>query len=146
MSLPAREQRALDGIEIMLQASETGLQSMFALFTSLSKDAGKPRTEDLGTRSLLRRPLPARRAARRHARNARRRSAPRGQHRTGRPGTIARIVTLVLLMIALAAAFCAVLISGLSPRPCGPAAGARSSAPAVSQARTCQPAPAPHRN
>jgi len=143
MSLPAREQRALDGIEIMLQAGEVRLQSMFVLFTSLSKDEEKPRTEDLGTRPLL--PLPARRATGQHARNSRRRSAPRAQQRTGRAGTVAR-VTLVLFMIAMAAVFSAVLISALGARTCGPAATTHSSAPAFSPARTCPPAPAPHRN
>ena len=48
MSLPARELRVLSGIEAALQAGETRLTSMFAIFTRLATDEGKPGTEDLG--------------------------------------------------------------------------------------------------
>jgi hypothetical protein len=42
VSVPAREQRVLDEIEIMLQAGEVRLASMFALFTRLARDEGMP--------------------------------------------------------------------------------------------------------
>jgi hypothetical protein len=47
MSLPARELRVLSGIETALQAGEARLTSMFAIFTRLAADEGKPGTEDL---------------------------------------------------------------------------------------------------
>jgi hypothetical protein len=50
VSVPAREQRVLNEIEVMLQAGEERLASMFALFTRLARDEGMPGTEDLGTR------------------------------------------------------------------------------------------------
>lgn len=48
MSLPARQQRALAGIEAALQASEPRLASMFVVFTELTKDEGPAVTERLG--------------------------------------------------------------------------------------------------
>jgi hypothetical protein len=61
MSLPARELRVLSGIEAALQAGEARLTSMFAIFTRLATDEGKPGTEDLGTpsRNLWAAGLPA---------------------------------------------------------------------------------------
>ena len=47
MSLPAREQQVLDGIETVLQAGEARLTSMFVFFTRLAGDEGKPGTEEL---------------------------------------------------------------------------------------------------
>jgi len=47
VSLPACQQRALDGIETALQVREPRLASMFAIFTRLAKDEAVPRTESL---------------------------------------------------------------------------------------------------
>jgi len=38
MSLPARQQRMLDGIEVALRASEPRIASMFAIFTRLAEN------------------------------------------------------------------------------------------------------------
>jgi hypothetical protein len=51
MSLAAREQQILDGMETALQAGETRLTSMFAIFTRLSRDEEIPGTEELAVRS-----------------------------------------------------------------------------------------------
>ncbi len=56
MSLPAGQQRILDGIAEVLRANEPRLASMFAIFTRLSKDEPPPRREQLtvaGPRALL---------------------------------------------------------------------------------------------
>ncbi len=47
MSLTAREQQVLDGIETALQAGEARLTSMFVFFTRLAGDEEQPRTEEL---------------------------------------------------------------------------------------------------
>jgi hypothetical protein len=47
MSLPARQQRMLNGIEAALQASEPQLASMFAVFARLTEDEGPAETERL---------------------------------------------------------------------------------------------------
>jgi Protein of unknown function (DUF3040) len=52
MSLSARQQRMLDGIERVLQASEPKMASMFAIFTRLTKDEGPAMTERLRSRRL----------------------------------------------------------------------------------------------
>jgi hypothetical protein len=86
MSLAAREQQILDGMETALQAGETRLTSMFAIFTRLSRDEEIPGTKELAARS--RRPrswLKAPRATGRHPRNAWWRSTSRARWATGRP-------------------------------------------------------------
>jgi len=47
MSLPVRQQRALDGIEGVLKASEPRMAAMFAIFTRLTQDDGPAITERL---------------------------------------------------------------------------------------------------
>jgi hypothetical protein len=47
MSLPAGQQRVLDGIAEKLRMTEPRLTSMFAIFTRLSKDEPPPRREQL---------------------------------------------------------------------------------------------------
>lgn len=59
MSLPAREQQVLDGIETVLQADEARLTSMFVFFTRLAGEEQKPGAEEL--RPPARRPLARRR-------------------------------------------------------------------------------------
>ena len=91
MSLVAREQQILDGMETALQAGEIRLTSMFAIFTRLSRDEEIPGTEELAVRS--RRPrsrLRAPRAAGRYPRNARWRSTSRARWATGRPRSCVR--------------------------------------------------------
>ena len=50
MSLPAGQQRVLDGIGEALRRTEPRLASMFAIFTRLSKDEPPPRREQLAAR------------------------------------------------------------------------------------------------
>jgi hypothetical protein len=47
VSLPARQQRVLDGIATAVAASEPQLASMFAIFTKLTSPDGPARTERL---------------------------------------------------------------------------------------------------
>jgi hypothetical protein len=47
MSLPAGQQRVLDDIEDALRASEPRLDSMYAMFTRLTKNELRPRREEL---------------------------------------------------------------------------------------------------
>ncbi len=47
MSLPAGQQRVLDGIAEVFRMTEPRLASMFAIFTRLSKDEPPPRREQL---------------------------------------------------------------------------------------------------
>jgi anti-sigma-K factor RskA len=119
MSLPARELRVLSGIETALQAGETRLTSMFAIFTRLATDEGKPGTEDLGTPSWNR-------------------------WAAGRPPVRLRAIALVaVLAIASAVLFS---VSAGSVRACGPAVLAHTFERAPSRATACQsspPVPAP---
>ena len=125
MSLPAREQRALDGIEITLQAGEARLTSMFMFFTYLCRDEAKPVTEDLGASS--RRPRCSRRAG------ARVRSA-----------MLVPIVIMSVITIGIVAPAVLISMTGGHSRGCPPVTAAHISGPAVSQARPCQsPQPVP---
>jgi hypothetical protein len=63
MSLPVGQQRVLDDIEDVLQASEPRLASMFSIFTRLTKNELRPRREELPV-GRLRRCLPMRRVVR----------------------------------------------------------------------------------
>jgi hypothetical protein len=116
MSLPAREQRALDGIEITLQAGEARLTSMFAFFTCLCRDEAKPVTEDLGNAS--RRP-------RRHGARA-------------RSTVLFPIVIMIVITIGIVVPAIVVSLTGGHSRGCSPVTTARIPGPVVSQARTCQ--------
>jgi hypothetical protein len=51
MSLPASEQLALDLIEYELRNADPQLASAFAAFTSVTRKAGLPATEQLGSRN-----------------------------------------------------------------------------------------------
>jgi hypothetical protein len=131
MSLHAREQRALDGIEITLQADEARLASMFAFFTYLCRDEAKPVIEDLGTPS--RRPRGSRRAG------ARVRAGGRG-----RPTVLFPIVIVIVITIGIVTPAVLVSLTGGGSHGCPPATAAHISGPAVSQARSCQSSqPAP---
>lgn len=50
MSLPTRQQRALDRIEQALAAEDPRLGSMFAIFTRLTRHEPLPVTERVGAR------------------------------------------------------------------------------------------------
>ena len=57
MSLPARQERILSGIENALRAGEPRMASRFAIFTRLTRDEELPRTEQLMPQPWLRRVL-----------------------------------------------------------------------------------------
>jgi hypothetical protein len=114
MSLPALEQRALDGIEIKLQTDEARLTSMFAFFAHLCRDEAMPVTEDLGT--------PSRR--------------PRSHGTRARSPVLFPIV--IMIAIGIVAPAIVVSLTGGHSRGCSPVTTARISGPVVSQARTCQ--------
>ena len=50
MTLPARQQRVLDQIEVTLQARDPRLMSLFATFARLTWHEAMPTTEQLGAR------------------------------------------------------------------------------------------------
>jgi hypothetical protein len=140
MSLPAREQQVLDGIETVLQDGAAGLTSMFVLFTRLAADEEKPRVEELGLpsrRSLL--PLP--READGLPADARLRSLARG--RLGLGGSGERLRLVILLTMLAAAIGCAVVLSmrTTSMRACVPAAVTYAPGSAPSQPPACPSSP-----
>jgi hypothetical protein len=145
MTLPARELRALDAMEIALQAGETHLTSMFAIFARLAADEGKPWTEDVGAQSRgLRNSLAVLRAAGRPPWTARRRSASRGRRGASRPARKLRAIALIPVALAAIASAVLLSISTTGVRGCRPAIAVHSSERALSRAGTCQsPPPAP---
>ncbi|HXC82400.1 MAG TPA: DUF3040 domain-containing protein [Trebonia sp.] len=54
MSLPAHQQRVLDGIEISLEGDDPKLRSMFAIFTRLTRGEEVPVTERVRARARAR--------------------------------------------------------------------------------------------
>src|ERR1700687_3009274 len=91
MSLPAREQQVLEGIETLLQAGEVRLTSMFVLFTRLAGDEERPGTEELGPGH----------ATGRRSWDVMRRSTPGRQLTIGQQGVLLRAV--ISLTVAIAA-------------------------------------------
>jgi hypothetical protein len=141
MSLPACEQRVLDRIEASLHAGEPHLTSMFATFARLVRDEGKPRTEELASRSRRPRSRPEQlRAAGRPASDARRRSTPRGRPAEGRPARQVRAVTLILIVLAAAVSAALLGMNANSAGACGPAGAVHRSGYAFSRAGSCQAA------
>lgn len=122
MSLPAREQQVLEGIETVLQAGEARLTSMFVLFTRLAGDEEKPGTEELGPGHATGR--------------ARRRPAPVRQLAIGQQGVLLRAVISLTVAIAALVSIMFFAMSATSARTCGPLSATHSSGP--SQPRTCQ--------
>jgi hypothetical protein len=142
MSLAAREQQILDGMETALQAGETRLTSMFTIFTRLSSDEEIPGMEELAVRS--RRPrswLRAPRSAGRYPRNARRRSTSRARWATGRPAAKLRAIALIPVALAAIASVVLLGVSTASVRMCRPVNAVHTSGLALSPARACQPSP-----
>ena len=132
MSLPARQQRALDRIEHSLHVCEPHLKSMFAIFTKLTGDEEMPRLEELQPRSL---PFPGWR--KRPARPGRKGQAATGAGATGAP--VARLRTLLLIPVMLLALTPAVLF-GLGTRSvsqCGSAIRPPHATAALSPLKTC---------
>jgi hypothetical protein len=142
MSLAAREQQILDGMETALQAGETHLTSMFAIFTRLSTDEEIPGTEELTARSQRPRSwLRAPRAAGRHPRNTWWQSTSRARWATGRPAGKLRAIALIPVALAVIASVVLLGVSTASVRLCRPVNAGHTSGLALSQARTCQPSP-----
>ncbi len=142
MSLAAREQRILDGMETTLQAGETRLTSMFAIFTRLFRDEGKPGTEELAARSWQPRSwLNAPRATGGHPWNAWWRSPSRARWAIGRPA--AKLHAIALIPVALAAIASLVLLGMItaSMRSCGLVNAGHTSERVLTRAMTCQPSP-----
>ena len=144
MSLPAREQQVLDGIETVLQDSEATLTAMFGLFTRLTGDEEKPRVEELGLASLRSRLPPGAgaglppRAAGGLSRNAGRLSPGAGRWLPGGPGRWQRVVIL-LAMLVMAAVILS--MNTTSPRTCGRATATDAYGVSLSQARSCSSSP-----
>ena len=124
MSLPAREQQVLEGIETVLQAGEARLTSMFVLFTRLAGDEEKPWIEELDPGHATRR--------------ARRRSTPARQLTIGQQGVLLRAAISLTVAIAALVSFMFLAKSTTSARTCGPVSATHSSGSAASQPGTCQ--------
>jgi hypothetical protein len=103
MSLPARQERALEQIERALQACDPHLRSLFAMFATLARDEEIPRLEKLHAPSS-----PLWDWLKRVAQQWTRRRATRRAWATGAPGTRLRaiiLVPIVLLVLAPVAFF-----------------------------------------
>jgi hypothetical protein len=135
MSLPAREQQVLDGIETVLQDSEATLTAMFGLFTRLTGDEEKPRVEELGLASLRSRLPPA---AGGLSRNAGRLSPGAGRWLPGGPGRWQRVVILLAMLVM---AVVILSMNTTSPRTCGRPTATDTYGVSLSQARSCSPSP-----
>ena len=116
MSLPACQQRILDGIAGALQARDPRMVSLFSIFTRLTRQEPMPRREELDGSGRLRRALRGLRGL--------------------RP---ARLGPIVLVPVVLAAIIGLLMLSPLaaSPRLCGPAPALRVSAHQPGQASDC---------
>ncbi len=128
MSLSAREQRVLEGIETVLQAGEARLTSMFVLFTRLAGDEAKPGTEELDPGH----------ATGRRSRDVMRRSTPARQLTIGQQGVLLRAVISLTVAIAALVSIMFIAMSATSARTCGPVSATHSSGAAPSQPATCQ--------
>ena len=136
MSLPARQERALERIEHSLHACDP-LRSMFAMFTKLTRDEEMPGLEKLQAPSS-----PLWDWLKRQAQPVQGRRAPKSAWATGAPGTRMRAIILVpiLLLALVPAALLGLGIHGVSH--CGPAFRPQHTAPALMNwAKTCRPAP-----
>ncbi len=133
MSLPARQERALEQIERALQACDPHLSSMFAMFSKLARDEEVPRLEKLQAPSS-----PLRDWLKRVAQPWTRRRATRRAWATGAPGTRLRAIILVpIVLLALApVAFVGRGTQGVSH--CSPAFRPHHTEPALNWAKTCR--------
>ena len=136
MSLPTRQKRVLDRIEHSLHACDPHLRSMFAIFTKLTTEEEMPRLEELEPRSL-----PPSDWLKRPGQPGRGRRTARGTWAPGAPR--ARLHAIIFVPIALLVLASAAFL-GLgtrSVRPCSPATQLQHTAPVLSRAKTCLPAP-----
>jgi hypothetical protein len=93
MSLPAEQQRVLDRIENVLQASEPRLASMYSIFTRLTNGEMRPRREELPAQGRLSRlwsALSPRRVVRA--------ITPRGASRGTRAIVLAQMITTLAVL------------------------------------------------
>jgi hypothetical protein len=116
MSLPACQQRILDGIAGTLQACDPRMASLFSIFTRLTRQEPMPRREELDGSGRLRRTLRGIRGLR-----------------------LARLRSIVLIPVALAAIIGLLMLSPMaaSPRLCGPVPALHVSAHQPGQASGC---------
>jgi hypothetical protein len=132
MTLPARQQRILDGMAVSLQERDPRLASLFSIFTRLTRQEPMPRAEE----------MPPGRPAVRRARSGR--PEPRGRRRPERSAAWLRAIVIPVALAAVAAVLFLSLMTG-STRGC-PARLTRTSAQLASwasgcaTARTAQPA------
>jgi hypothetical protein len=128
MSLPAGQQRVLDGIAEALRRTEPRLTSMFAIFARLSKDEPPPRREQLTTR----RPLASLIAAWRRP--------PRGHISSADTSRGRRTRRMMLLISQLAIAFVVLAallgLTARAPAQCG--AGAHQATTAAALRMVCK--------
>ena len=121
MSLPAREQQVLDGIETILQADEARLTSMFFYFGRLAGDEEKPAAEELKPQTL--------------------RSPADSRWTRGGSREWLRVVILLTVLVAALGAALVVDVSTTSMRTCGPVLAAHNPGSALSQSRSCPSSP-----
>jgi hypothetical protein len=147
MSLPAREQQVLDGIETVLQDGEATLTAMFGLFTRLAGDEEKPRVEELGLASLRSR-LPVRVAgglppgtAGGLSGNAGLMSPGAGRWLPRSPGGWHRVAILLAMLVMAAGAAVILSMTTTSPQACGPATATDVYGVSLSQAGSCSSSP-----
>jgi hypothetical protein len=117
VSLPACQQRVLDGIERGLQTCEPRLASMFAIFTRLTRDEAVPQRESLRPGADLAGTWPG-----------------------GGPTATLRAIVFIPLVLGFMALFVFLAMNSSIAHGCGPVAGLRAAA--VAQVTNCQPAPA----
>jgi hypothetical protein len=107
MSLPAGQQRMLDGIEDWIRAHDSRLASLFATFTRLTRHEEMPGFEQL--------PLPRRSRVRSRQRPGR---AP-GPRAGGLGGRVRWLALVPVALVAVASAFVIGLAVVSSPGQCG---------------------------
>ena len=122
MSLPARQERTLSGIENALRACEPRMASRFAIFTRLTRGEELPRTEQLMPQPWLRRVLAS---AGRACRFLFPRSRSRGIAAMRPAARLRAVVVLPVLLIMMASA---------------------TAAAAMARTHTCAPRPPPGRH
>lgn len=130
MTLPARQQRILDGMAVSLQERDPRLASLFSIFTRLTRQEPMPRAEEMP---------PGRSPGHRGRRD---RPQPQGR-RPGRSAAWLRAIVIPVALAAVAAVLFLSLTTG-STRGC-PAGLTRTSAQLAAwasgcAARTTQPA------
>jgi len=140
MSLPAREQQVLDGIETVLRDSEAGLTAMFGIFTRLAGDEAKPWAEEFRLPSQRSRLLLS--AADGLSRDAGRRSPAAGRWPARGSAEWPRVLILLAMLVAAVGAAVILSITTTSTRTCGPATATHAAGSSRSQPGSCPTSPA----